>query len=179
MNGKEGKPRPRTPSRHMQEWRCRPFILNLGRVGGGGGWVSNFALRPLYRRRTCRYPLNRKLDGPPAGADVSETREICCHSHGYAYRLKCSFSHSPSPCLILTFVICNGKWLPIQATARSKAWVCDRSRAGIAGSKPAGGGMSVCLSVVSAVCCHVEASCDGPTTRLEESYGMWRVWVWS
>jgi hypothetical protein len=42
------------------------------------------------------------------------------------------------------------------AGARSKAWVCGRSLAGIAGSKPAGGRGS--LSFVNAVCCQVEVS---------------------
>jgi hypothetical protein len=39
--------------------------------------------------------------------------------------------------------------------AGSKAWVCDRPIARIAGLN-SGGGMSVCLSVVSVVCCQVE-----------------------
>jgi hypothetical protein len=40
--------------------------------------------------------------------------------------------------------------------ARSKAWVCDRSLAGIAGSNPTGGhGL---LSLVSVVCCQDEVS---------------------
>jgi len=37
-----------------------------------------------------------------------------------------------------------------QVAARSKAWVCGRSLAGIAGSNPAGCG--------NTVCCHVEVS---------------------
>ena len=41
--------------------------------------------------------------------------------------------------------------------ARSKAWVCGRSLAGIVGSNP-NGGMSACLSVVIVVCCEVEMS---------------------
>ena len=40
----------------------------------------------------------------------------------------------------------------IPVAARCEAWVCDRSFAGIAGSNPAKG----CLSVVSVVCCQVE-----------------------
>ena len=42
----------------------------------------------------------------------------------------------------------------------SKAWVCDRSLAGIAVSNPAGGGHG-CLSLVSVVCCQVEVSVTG------------------
>jgi hypothetical protein len=38
----------------------------------------------------------------------------------------------------------NDNSLPIPAAARSKAWVCGRSLAGIMGSNPAGG-MDVCL----------------------------------
>jgi hypothetical protein len=39
-------------------------------------------------------------------------------------------------------------------TARSQAWVCGRSLAGIAGSNPAGV-MDICL-LLSVVCCQVE-----------------------
>jgi hypothetical protein len=46
--------------------------------------------------------------------------------------------------------------LPISVAARSKAWVCGRSPAGIMGSNPTGG--HGCLSVVSVVCCQVEVS---------------------
>jgi hypothetical protein len=40
--------------------------------------------------------------------------------------------------------------------AQTKAWVCGRSLAGIAGSNPAGGIDG--LSVVNVVCCQVEVS---------------------
>jgi hypothetical protein len=39
--------------------------------------------------------------------------------------------------------------MPIPVNARSKAWLCGRLLAGMAGS------MSVCLSVV---CCHIDVS---------------------
>ena len=39
---------------------------------------------------------------------------------------------------------CSRAILPIPVAERSKAWVCGRSPAGIAGSNPAGG-MDVCL----------------------------------
>ena len=42
---------------------------------------------------------------------------------------------------------------------RSKAWVCGRSLAGIAGSNPAGGMDD--FSLVSVVSCHVEVSASG------------------
>ena len=48
---------------------------------------------------------------------------------------------------------------PVPVAARSKAWVCGRSRAGIVGSNPAGG--HGCLSVVSVVFCQVEVSAMG------------------
>jgi hypothetical protein len=48
---------------------------------------------------------------------------------------------------------------PIPVTARSTAWVCGRSLAGIAGSNPALG--YGCLSLVSVVCCEVEVSASG------------------
>jgi len=50
---------------------------------------------------------------------------------------------------------------PIPVAARSKAWVCGRLLAGIAGSNPARVWMCVCVSVVSVVCCQVEASASG------------------
>jgi hypothetical protein len=47
---------------------------------------------------------------------------------------------------------------PILVTTRSKASVCSRSLAGIAGSNPAG---DMDDSVVSVVCCQVEVSASG------------------
>ena len=41
--------------------------------------------------------------------------------------------------------------MPIPVAERSKAWVCRRSPAGIAGSNPAGG-MELCLLWVLCVC---------------------------
>jgi hypothetical protein len=61
----------------------------------------------------------------------------------------------------------NVLW-PIPVAARSKAWACGRSLAGIAGSNPLGG-MDVCLFVM-VVCCQVRGLCDGPITRPQESY---------
>jgi len=52
--------------------------------------------------------------------------------------------------------------------ARSKAWVCELSLAGIVGSNPAGGGgMDVCVE-----CCVLSGRglCDGLITRPEKSY---------
>jgi hypothetical protein len=49
--------------------------------------------------------------------------------------------------------------VPIPVAARSKAWVCGRSLAGIVGSNPTGG--HGCLSLVSVVCCQVEVSASG------------------
>ena len=62
---------------------------------------------------------------------------------------------------------------PTPVTARSKAWVCGRSLAGIAcGFESCR--MYECLSFVSVVCCQVEVSATGrPITRPEESYRMW------
>jgi hypothetical protein len=87
--------------------------------------------------------------------------------------------------------------MSIPLAAWSKAWVCDRSLAGIAGSNPTVG--HGCLCVVNVVCCQVEVSATswslvqrsptgcgvslfcvlsdrghwiGLITRPEESYGM-------
>ena len=48
---------------------------------------------------------------------------------------------------------------PVPVAARSKAWVCGRLPAEIAGSNHTGG-MDVCL-LLSAVCCQVEVSATG------------------
>jgi hypothetical protein len=48
---------------------------------------------------------------------------------------------------------------PIPVAARSKAWVCSRSGAGIAGSNLIGG--HGCLSLVSVVYCQVEVPAPG------------------
>ena len=48
---------------------------------------------------------------------------------------------------------------PIPLAARSKAWVCGQSLAGIAGSNPVEG--HGCLSVVSGVFCQVQVSASG------------------
>jgi len=47
----------------------------------------------------------------------------------------------------------------VPVAARSKAWVCGRSLAGIAGSNAAG--RHGCLSPVSVVCCQAEGSATG------------------
>ena len=66
------------------------------------------------------------------------------------------------------------KHLPIPVAARSKAWVCGRSLAGIMGSNPAGAWMSV-----SCECCVLSGKGlrVGPITRPEESYRLWCVFV--
>jgi hypothetical protein len=53
--------------------------------------------------------------------------------------------------------------MPVPVAARFKAWVCDRSLAGISGSNPAGG------MDVSSECCMLSSRglCDGPITHPE------------
>jgi len=60
--------------------------------------------------------------------------------------------------------------------ARSKAWVCGWSLAGIASSNPVGGMVCVCFE-----CCVLSGRglCDKLITCPEESYRVWCVWVWS
>ena len=57
--------------------------------------------------------------------------------------------------------------MPIPLAARSKAWVCGRSLAGIVGSNP-----TVGINVCFIVCCQV-----GLITRPEEAYRLWCVVV--
>jgi hypothetical protein len=68
------------------------------------------------------------------------------------------------------------KFLQIPLSALSKASVCGRSLAGIAGSKIAGAWMSV-----SCECCVLSGRglCDGPIPRAREFYRVWCVWVLS
>jgi hypothetical protein len=61
--------------------------------------------------------------------------------------------------------------VPIEVAARSKAWACGHSLAGIAGSNHTGG--HGCLSFFSAV--YYVGLCVGPITRPEESYRLWCV----
>ena len=49
---------------------------------------------------------------------------------------------------------------PIPVTARSEAWFCGRSLAGISGSNPAGG-MDGWMSIVCVIFCQVEVSVTG------------------
>jgi hypothetical protein len=49
--------------------------------------------------------------------------------------------------------------VPIPVAAQSKAWICGRLLAGIAGPQPAGG-MDV-LSLVNVMCCQAEVSATG------------------
>jgi hypothetical protein len=52
-----------------------------------------------------------------------------------------------------------GEMVPVLLAARSKAWVCARSLAGIAGSNP---DVAIdVLSLVSVVCCQVEVPATG------------------
>jgi hypothetical protein len=60
--------------------------------------------------------------------------------------------------------------MPIPVAARSKAYVCARSVAGVACSNPARG-MVVCLLCLYVVMSYVDRGlCDGLITRPEESY---------
>jgi hypothetical protein len=64
------------------------------------------------------------------------------------------------------------KYGKTSATARSKAYVCGRLVAGVAGSNPAEG-IDVCLLCLCVVLsCAGRDLCDGPITRPEESYRM-------
>jgi len=60
---------------------------------------------------------------------------------------------------------------PIPVAARSEAWVCGRSHAGIAGSNPTGG-MNICLL---RELCVVTDLCERPITCPEEFYREWCV----
>jgi len=71
--------------------------------------------------------------------------------------------------LIVYYVDCCG---PIPVAARSKAWICDSSLAGIAGSNLTGG-VDVCLFECREL--SGRGLSDGLITRPEESYRLWCV----
>ena len=59
--------------------------------------------------------------------------------------------------------------------ARSRAWVCGRSLAGIVGS-------NLAESMADSCQCYLflgRGPCDGLITRPEKSCRVWRVWMWS
>ena len=47
----------------------------------GGEWLTSRPGRS-YPRNEQQYPLNSRLEGPTAGVDVLEKREIPCHCRG-------------------------------------------------------------------------------------------------
>jgi hypothetical protein len=70
----------------------------------------------------------------------------------FVYDISCSSTViSPIVLLAIRYSYSNVGNSPIPVAARSKAWFCGRSLAGVAGSNPTGGHGS--LSVVSVVCC--------------------------
>ena len=89
---------------------------------------------------------------------------------------------------MLHFIILVMLCMPVPVVERSRAWVCDRSLAGILGSKPARGRTFVCCE------CRMlpgRGFCDEMTTRAEEfnrlrrvdvcvcdlkTLNMWRPW---
>ena len=73
-----------------------------------------------------------------------------------------SQAHSTVNCLDMCLIS------PIPVAAPSKAWVCGRSLAGVAGSIPSGDIYSCCEYFVLSC----RGLCDGPITRLEDSYRM-------
>ena len=60
----------------------------------------------------------------------------------------CPTQHAVSTAQLMTHVMCDR---PIPLAARSKAWVCDCSLAGIVVSNPTGD-----IGVVGVMCCQVE-----------------------
>ena len=75
---------------------------------------------------------------------------------------------------IFMYFCCLDIWGSIPAAAGSKAWVCGRLLAGIAGSNPAWAWMYYDCCVLSG-----GGLCVGLIIRQEDSYRVWRVWVWS
>jgi len=75
----------------------------------------------------------------------------------------------------LLFMFISPSMVPTPKVAPSKRWICDHSLAGITGSDPTGAWMSVFCE-----CCRVcRVFFIGLTTRPNESYRVWCVWVGS
>jgi len=66
--------------------------------------------------------------------------------------------------------------VPILVAARSKAWVCCHSLAGITGWNPAGG---MDVSLLWVLCCQVEVSASGWTLVQRSPTECGWVWSWS
>ena len=85
---------------------------------------------------------------------TSSTNHAVCTAHDH-YCVIFSAKSLPQKLTLLNYPRC-GLSLPIPLATRSKAWACDRLRAGITGSNPARAWM--CL--LKAVCCQVEVLAD-------------------
>jgi hypothetical protein len=109
-------------------------------------------------------------------------QDVCClFTNPYISPALCSLHHTQSRSDHWEVEVCGAKTVhipemrPIAVAELSKAWVCSRSPAGIAGSNPSGG-MDVCLLWVLCVLSGRDL-CDGLITRPEESYRLWCVLV--
>ena len=71
-------------------------------------------------------------------------RFFFCHKYFQQYSMLVYLMIMMIIIIIIIIIVVTLLLLPIPVAARSKAWVCGRSRAGIAGSNPAGG-IGVCL----------------------------------
>ena len=94
--------------------------------------------------------------------------------HNWILTLHRYFSCAVERNSLLFMSLYNNFW-PIPVAAHSKAWVCVRSLAGIAGSNPAGKWISV-------VCCQVEVSASGwslAQTSPAERVGCNHMWSWN
>jgi len=85
-----------------------------------------------------------------------QTAQYRNHGNGcvtHTVRVLCKVGVRPRGGFVFSDAGCVSVWI---VAARSQAWVCGRSPAGIVGSNPTGG-IDV-LSVVSAVCCQAVVS---------------------
>ena len=141
-------------------------------------------------RRTARTHINFHLSAevknawsyastPPPYACKVQKRWSCPRPRHESIRgreQRCSSTHSQT-WTVTPLPFCDTKRIQMSmpVAARSKAWVCGRSLAEIAGSNAAGG-MDVCCE-----CCVLSGRglWDGLITRPEEYYRVLCVWVWS
>jgi hypothetical protein len=156
------------------------FFLNLSTRRR---WVLSFMPQPLPRGHSLWFPLNRRLGGPEGHAGSTGEKVLVTRLPlpriDIRFLRRTALSLVPIPTTkprLHDINICVLLALLIPVAARSKAWICGRSLAGIAVLNPARG-LDVC---VCCECCVLSGRglCVGPITRPEESYWVRCVWVW-
>jgi hypothetical protein len=116
---------------------------------------------------------SRQYTIPRTLIHVCKVHDVTCHK-AVTSLLSCERTSNLIPPLTALLFLHPYLYYPIPVAARSKAWVCGRSLAGIAGSNSVLAWIFVCCE-----CCAMSdrGLCVGLITRPEEPYRVWCVWV--